>query len=82
MWSSTRVRFGSITFYFVLLKILQCLMFADDNNIFHSGNNLSEITENISSEMVKIKKWFDKKQLYLNWEKTKYMVFGNRKNSN
>jgi len=29
--------------------------------------------------MVKIKEWFDKNKLCLNWEKTKYMIFGNRK---
>jgi len=60
-------------------KVLQFLMFADDTNIFYSGNNLSEITENISLEMVKIKEWFDKNKFCLNWEKTKYMIFGNRK---
>jgi len=31
-------------------SLLQFLMFADDTNIFYSGNNLSEITENISLE--------------------------------
>jgi len=60
-------------------KVLQFLMFADDTNIFYSGNNLSEIIENISLEMVKIKEWFDKNKFCLNWEKTKYMIFGNRK---
>jgi len=38
-------------------------------NIFCSGNNLPEIAENISSEMVKMKEWFDKNKLCLNWEK-------------
>jgi len=60
-------------------KVLQFLMFADDTNIFYSRNNLPEIAENISSEMVKIKEWFDKNKLCLNWEKKKYMIFGNRK---
>lgn len=64
-------------------KVLHFLMFADDTNFFYSGNNLSEITENINSEMGKVKKWFDKNKLCLNWEKTKYMIFGNcKKNEN
>ena len=33
--------------------------------------------------MGKVKKWFDKNKLCLNWEKTKYMIFGNcKKNEN
>jgi len=44
-------------------KVLQFLMFADDTYIFYSRNNLPEIAEYISSEMVKIKEWCDKKQV-------------------
>lgn len=62
-------------------KVLHFLMFAGDTNFFYSENNLSEITENINSEMGKVKKWFDKNKLCLNWEKTKYMIFDNCKNN-
>uniref|UniRef100_A0A8C6MEW6 Reverse transcriptase domain-containing protein n=1 Tax=Nothobranchius furzeri TaxID=105023 RepID=A0A8C6MEW6_NOTFU len=60
-------------------KVLQFILFADDTNIFCSGNDLEIIIQNMVCEMSKLKKWFNDNKLFLNWNKTKFMVFGNRK---
>ena len=59
--------------------ILQFVLFADDTNLFCSGNDLKKLTESIGSEMIKLKTWFDVNKLSLNVKKTKFMIFGNRK---
>lgn len=33
----------------------------------------------VKTEMSKLRRWFDRNKLALNLEKTKYMLFGNRK---
>uniref|UniRef100_A0A8C6M9A3 Reverse transcriptase domain-containing protein n=1 Tax=Nothobranchius furzeri TaxID=105023 RepID=A0A8C6M9A3_NOTFU len=60
-------------------EILKFVMFADDTNIFCSGEKLNKLMEILSAEMFKVKKWFDKNKLSLNLSKTKYMLFGNNK---
>ena len=60
-------------------KILQFVLFADDTNFFCSGDDLGIIAENITNEMIKLKRWFDENKLLLNLKKTKFMVFTNRK---
>ena len=60
-------------------KILQFVLFADDTNFFGSGDDLGIIAENITNEMIKLKRWFDENKLLLNLKKTKFMVFTNRK---
>lgn len=57
--------------------ILKLVLFADDTNIFCSGGNLKELLDTITSEMCKIKKWFNRNKLSLNLSKTKIILFGN-----
>ena len=42
-------------------NVLRLVLFADDTNIFCSGENLEQLVENIEHEMHKLKTWFDKK---------------------
>ncbi len=60
-------------------KILKLALFADDTNIFCSGDNLQEILQVLTSEMGKLKGWFDRNKLSLNLSKTKIVLFGNYK---
>ena len=60
-------------------NILKFILFADDTNIFCSGDNLKELMEVITAEMIKVKHWFDTNKLSLNISKTKIMLFGKHK---
>ncbi len=63
-------------------SLVKCILFADDTNIFCSGENLQQLLDVITSELSKIKIWFDKNKLSLNLNKTKIMLFGNCKTHN
>ena len=58
---------------------LNFVVFADDTNIFCSGEDLQHLVEAVNKGMRKIKCWFDTNKLSLNLSKTKFMIFGNRK---
>lgn len=53
------------------------VLFADDTNIFCSGDDLHQLQEEITSEMSKLNIWFNSNKLSLNLSKTKIMLFGN-----
>ncbi len=54
-------------------KTLKLVLFADDTNIFCSGGDLKELLGRITTEMCKLKMWFDRNKLSLNLSKTKFM---------
>ena len=55
---------------------LYSIMFADDTNLFISGNNTDIINREINCEMNKIyNNWFTANKLVLNPDKTCYMLF-------
>ncbi len=54
-------------------------MFADDTNIFLSGNNLKEMTETFNVEIKKIHKWLQVNKLSINIDKTNCMIFRSKK---
>ena len=55
--------------------IIFSLIFADDTNLFMSGNNLDELIDSMNVELVKITDWINCNKLSLNVSKTKYIVF-------
>ncbi len=57
-------------------KVLKLLLFADDTNIFCSGDNLNRLLEVINKELRKLQNWFKSNKLSLNLSKTKIMLFG------
>ena len=59
--------------------ILKLIIFADDTNAFCSGDNVIEVAKIVSSELNKLKVWFDINKLSLNVSKTNYMLFSNSK---
>ena len=60
---------------------MRLVLFADDTNIFHSADNITELLEELHEEMNDIKTWFDSNKLSLNLAKTKVMLFGNQRSS-
>ncbi len=56
--------------------ISKYVLFADDTNIFCSGENL-QLLDMIITELNKLKTWFHRNKLSLNLNKTKIMLFGN-----
>ena len=52
------------------------VLFADDTNVFCSGDYLDTLQKNINEELYKLKLWFDWNKLSLNVSKTKFMFFG------
>ena len=60
-------------------QFCKLVLFADDTNIFCSGSNIQELSELVTSELCKLKQWFDRNKLSLNLSKTKMMLFSNHK---
>jgi hypothetical protein len=54
------------------------LLFADDTNIFVSGNSLEEIETNINNDLKALSIWFQLNKLSLNIHKTKFMIIKSR----
>ena len=51
------------------------ILFADDTNVFLSGNNVDELIRIMSNELTKIVDWLDCNKLSLNVSKTYYILF-------
>ena len=60
-------------------SLLRFVLFADDTNIFLSGDDAKEISNTLSIELDKLNSWFAVHKLSLNVSKTNYMIFGNKK---
>ena len=56
---------------------LKSILFADDTNIFHTGDDLKEVCETMSHELDKLNRWFRANKLSLNVSKTNFMIFSN-----
>uniref|UniRef100_A0A8C6VZ07 Reverse transcriptase domain-containing protein n=1 Tax=Nothobranchius furzeri TaxID=105023 RepID=A0A8C6VZ07_NOTFU len=61
--------------------ILKYVMFADDTNLFCSGDNIKELLKTVEIELMKLNRWFVFNKLSLNESKTKFMLFGGIKNN-
>ena len=60
-------------------SLLRFVLFADDTNIFLSGDDVKEISKTLSKQLDKLNSWFAVNKLSLNVSKTNYMIFGNKK---
>ncbi len=61
---------------FTVSNTMKCVAFADDTNLYCTGDDLNELRLMVESELNVFKKWFDRNKLSLNENKTKFMVFG------
>ena len=59
-------------------SVLMPILFADDSNVFVSGESVEDITNLVNIEKDKIVLWLKVKKLSLNVKKSKFMVFHNR----
>ena len=62
----------------VSMLMKSIIVFADDTNLFYSGDNLSQVCETVSTELGKLHSWFQVNKLSLNIAKTNFMIFGNK----
>ncbi len=58
--------------------LMNFVLFADDTNVFKSGDNINTVINCVNSELVKVSKWFRTNQLTLNISKTHFMIFSRR----
>jgi hypothetical protein len=59
-------------------KVLKAILFADDTNLFYSGNNIKNMCDVVSKELMHLNQWFIVNKLSLNVSKTNFMIFSNR----
>ena len=59
--------------------LLNFILFADDTNLFHSGQNLATLTHAVNGELIKVSNWFRSNKLSLNVKKTNYIIFGKKR---
>jgi len=59
-------------------KVLNAILFADDTNLFYSGNNIEYMCEIVSNELMHLNQWFIVNKLSLNINKTNFMIFSNK----
>jgi hypothetical protein len=50
-------------------------LFADDSNLFYSHKNLQSLEKNLNEQLSMVDKWLCTNKLYLNIEKTNFIVF-------
>ena len=55
-------------------------MFADDTNLFSTGNSIDAVEQQLNTELVLINTWFQANLLSLNVTKTSFIIFGRKKN--
>ena len=58
--------------------VLKFVLFADDMNIFGSGNSMMELEMLLNRELARLFVWFSVNKLSLNLQKTNYILFRNR----
>jgi hypothetical protein len=57
-------------------------MFADDTNLFFSGDSITNLETTVNTELEKINTWFKLNKLSLNVKKTNYILFTSKCKSN
>ena len=56
-------------------KLLKFIRFADDTNIFYSCCNLDNLGTTLNNELGKVSQWLIANRLFINIQKTKYVIF-------
>ncbi len=84
MWCTTRLNTQTITFLIYVndlpnvADLFFSVLFANDTNVFVSGNNLQKLTTTVNIELDKLSAWLRLNKLSINVPKTRYMVFSNK----
>ena len=56
--------------------ILKFILFADDTNLFYSKKCMIDLMSTVNLELAKLSEWFRTNKLYLNVEKTNFLLSG------
>ena len=84
MWSTTRVNSRSSVVSFIYkwpgfsLQYTFPILFADDSNLFISGNDADLIMKTLNTELKEISLWLKANKLSLNIKKTHFMIFSSK----
>jgi hypothetical protein len=87
MWRPSGSILGPILFLLYINDLgtfstkLSTIMFADDSNLFTSGQDLTQMTNMINHEIPQLVNWLRANRLSLNIAKTNFMLFGGKKNT-
>ena len=54
-----------------------CLLYADDINIYVTGQNVSAIFNEINEDLIGLQNWYTTNKLTLNLRKTHYIILNN-----
>ena len=57
-------------------RLLGFILYADDINIFYSGENVDQLCETVNSELRGVLQWFKTNRLSVNLKKTNFVMFG------
>ena len=60
-------------------KILNFILFADDTNLFHCDDSITNLILVLNRELQHISDWFKANKLSLNASKSNFIVFGNKR---
>ena len=81
MWSTTGSIIFSLQFIIYINDIHlssikgNFITFADDTNVLYTGTKLNDLTSIKNEELNKIHNWLSANKLFLNINKTKYLIF-------
>ncbi len=56
-------------------KLAKIIMFADDTNLFFSGEDIDKLNYDVNKELIALSLWFKLNKLSLNIKKTNFMLF-------
>ena len=54
---------------------LSTILFADDTNLFCSGNDIRQLESTVNNELIRVQEWLTLNQLTLNIKKSNFIVF-------
>ena len=78
---------GPLLFLIFINDLPQCrnnyksILYADDTLLYYSAKSTTELEAKINTDLQSLSHWLNNNLLTLNYEKTKFMIFTNRKQS-
>jgi len=83
MWGNSGICSWALTFPNIINDLANCtsnnlvstIFFADDTNLFYSGQDISIIESVVNKELIRVEEWLKCNQLTLNIKKSNFIVF-------
>ena len=76
---------GPLLFLLYINDLPQCLnhcksiLYADDTLLYYSGKTVADLQLKINTDLESLSQWLNNNLLILNYDKTKFMIFANKK---